>query len=118
MKPRLSSVTVNSPFYFPSNLLGNLCQVEVDKRHNWPSKAKGFFKSENGRKNAMSPKITFGKCPLCGVYDLLVESGFMLLCRSCRRKMIRLLEEADKRGLTLEEVMRILAKDFNEKGGD
>lgn len=57
----------------------------------------------------MSAKITFGKCPRCGVHDFLVEiPGLKAFCRTCRRRMIRLLEEADKRPLTADEVISIL----------
>jgi len=59
----------------------------------------------------MDFKITFGKCPRCesDTYGLLIEiPGLEPFCKKCLNKTIKLLGEADKRPLKLEDIIRIL----------
>lgn len=51
----------------------------------------------------------WGRCPRCGVLDLLVKvPGHATFCRGCLRKTIRILEEASKKPLSREDIEYIM----------
>ena len=63
--------------------------------------------------------VKWGRCPRCGVHDILVEvPGLKAFCRKCLRKAIRILEEASKKALSREDVERIkVVEDWNPPEG-
>ena len=56
--------------------------------------------------------VKWGRCPRCGVHDLLVEvPGLKAFCRGCLRKAIRILEEASGKPLSREDIERIMREE-------
>ena len=56
--------------------------------------------------------VKWGRCPRCGVHDILVDvPGLKALCRKCLRKANRILEEASEKALSREDIERIMRDD-------